>query len=507
MSTTELNDPPTSPLPAVTSTPAAASRATGAPRASRGSRSSLRGPALGLVVVFITQLMLVVDASIVNVALPDIQNERHFSPTDLSWVVTAYALAFGGLILLSGKIGSIVGARLALMVGVGLFIVASALGGFAPTPEILVAARILQGVGAAIAAPSTLVLLVANTTEGANRARAMSLFVLAAGSGGAIGLILGGILTTSFGWEWVMFVNVPIGILIIVGAALFLTETERVPAKLDLGGAAVSTIGMVALVYAFTRAASHGWSDAQSIASFVIAAASLVGLVFIERRHSSPVVQLHFFSRMRTAAPLLGMLLVPAGMFGFFYFVTLFTQKVLGFDPLGTGLALLPFVGAMLITNELAPRYLLPRVGEKVVGVIGLSGMVVGLVWLGQMSASSTFLSGILGPAIVLGISGGLTFAPLTSIAMAQAPSTEVSAASSLVQGMQQLGGSVGVAVLTTVFISVTATSGEAHGISTSLLLGAAFPAAALVLFAIWGRRIPATDGASSGAAGPVGMH
>jgi EmrB/QacA subfamily drug resistance transporter len=469
------------------------------------ARRSLRTPALGLVVVFITQLMLVVDASIVNVALPDIQKQLHFSPTDLSWVVTAYALAFGGLILLSGKIGSIVGARLALMVGVAVFIVASAIGGFAPTPEILVAARVLQGIGAAIAAPSTLVLLVANTTEGANRARAMSLFVLAAGSGGAIGLILGGFLTTSFGWEWVMFVNVPIGILIILGAALFLTETDRLPAKLDLGGAAVSTIGMVGLVYGFTRAASHGWTDVQVFVSFAVAVLALVSLVFIERQHSSPVVQLHFFARMRTATPLLGMLLVPAGMFGFFYFAALFTQNVLGFDPLGTGLALLPFVAAMLITNELAPRLLLPRVGEKVVGVLGLSGMTIGLIWLGQMNAASTFASGILGPAIVLGISAGLTFAPLTSIAMAQAPKNEVSAASSLIQGMQQLGGSIGVAVLTTIFIAVTAVSGEAHGISTSLLIGAAFPAAALVLFAIWGRRIPADSKSDSET--PLALH
>jgi EmrB/QacA subfamily drug resistance transporter len=490
MTTTELSEN-------TSSTPALISR-----------RRTLRGPALGLIVVFITQLMLVVDASIVNVALPDIQKELHFSPTDLSWVVTAYALAFGGLILLSGKIGSIVGARLALIVGVAVFIVASAMGGFAPTPEVLVAARVLQGVGAAIAAPSTLVLLVANTTEGENRARAMSLFVLAAGSGGAIGLILGGFLTTSFGWEWVMFVNVPIGILIVIGAALFLHETDRVPAKLDFGGAAVSTIGMVALVYGFTRAASHGWTDVQTLVSFVVAIAALVSLIFIERRHISPVVQLHFFSRMRTATPLLGMLLVPAGMFGFFYFVALFTQHVLGFDPLGTGLALLPFVASMLVTNELAPR-ILPRIGEKVIGVVGLSGMVVGLIWLGQLSATSTFLTGILGPAIVLGISAGLTFAPLTSIAMDQAPKGEVSAASSLLQGMQQLGGSIGVAVLTTVFISVTAISDEAHGISTTLLIGAAFPAAALVLFAIWGRRIPlkTDDEAGDGDAAPVIMH
>ncbi|MDQ1584234.1 MAG: hypothetical protein QOF36_2288 [Microbacteriaceae bacterium] len=449
-----------------------------------------RGSALGLIFVFITQLMLVVDASIVNVALPDIQKQLHFTPTDLSWVVTAYALAFGGLILLSGKIGSIIGARRALIIGVAVFIIASALGGIAPTSGILVAARVLQGIGAAIAAPSTLVLLVANTTEGTNRARAMSLFVLAAGSGGAIGLILGGFLTTNFGWQWVMYVNVPIGILIIAGAALFLREIPRIPARLDFGGAAMSSIAMVALVYGFTRAAGYTWTDPQVFISFAVALVALVVLVFVERKHASAVVPMQFFSKMRMAVPFLGMLLVPAGMFGFFYFAALFTQNVLGFDPMGTGLALLPFVGAMLVTNAIAPR-ILPRIGEKVAGTVGLSGMVIGLVWLGQMNASTTFLSGILGPAIVLGISGGLVFAPLTSIVMAQAEPSEIGASSSLLQGMQQLGGSVGVAVLTTVFVSAGAAGGEAHGISTSLLIGAGFPAIALVLFAIWGRRIP----------------
>ncbi len=230
-----------------------------------GSRAR-RGAAIGLIVVFVTQLMLVVDGSIVNVALPDIQKELHFSSTNLSWVITAYAVAFAGLILLSGRIGSVIGARRALMIGVAVFVIASMAGGLAPNAEVLVAARVVQGIGAAIAAPSTLVLLVANTTEGRNRARAMALFVLAAGSGAAIGLILGGILTTGFGWRWVMFVNVPIGTLIVLGAVLFLRETERIPARLDLGGAATSTITMVALVFGFTSAAAHGWTDVQTIA-------------------------------------------------------------------------------------------------------------------------------------------------------------------------------------------------------------------------------------------------
>lgn len=448
---------------------------------------------LGLIVVFITQLMLVVDASIVNVALPHIRDELGFSPTNLSWVVTAYALAFAGLILLSGRIGQMIGARRALIIGTVIFIAASALGGFAVNPEMLVAARVLQGVGAALAAPSTLVLLLENTVPGAQRNRAMALFVLAAGSGGAIGLILGGVLTTSLGWEWVMFVNVPIGFVIVAGALAFLRETSRSRARLDLGGAFTSTLAMVALVYGFTVAAESGWLDPRTLVAFAVAAASLVALVLIERRHASPVVQLAYFRAPRTAVPFWVMLFVPAGMFGFFYFATLFTQNVLGYDPLGTGLALLPFVGSMLIVNQLTPRFV-ARLGERVVAVTGLALLAGGMLWMAQLGTESTFLSGILGPAIVLGFGAGLTFAPITSIVMAQAPSDEAGQASSLLQGMQQLGGSIGVAGLTTVFAAVAVSGGEARGIAAALIGGTAFLTVALVLFAVWGRRAPSVD-------------
>jgi EmrB/QacA subfamily drug resistance transporter len=483
--TTEL---PTRPISAITDPGVvrAPHRAADAPRNRRAM--------LGLVVVFVTQLMLVVDASIVNVALPDIQQQLHFTPSGLSWVVTAYALAFAGLMLLSGKVGSMIGAKRALMIGTVVFIVASAAGGLAVSSEMLVISRVVQGIGAAIAAPSTLVLLIANTRPGAQRSRALALFVLAAGSGGAIGLILGGILTTSFGWEWVMFVNVPIGIVIVAGAALFLTETARTRARLDIGGAAASTIGMVALIYGFTTASSEGWGSPIVVVSFAVAVASLVTLVLIERKHVSPVVPLTLFANRRSAVPFVAMMLVPAGMFAFFYFIALFTQQVLGFDALGTGLALLPFVITMVITSQLAPR-LLTLIGEWIVGAVGLAFLGGGLLWLSELSATSTFLNGILGPIVVMGIGAGLTFAPLTAVVMHHAPEEHVSAASSLLQTMQQLGGSIGVAALTTVFISAAAIGGEAHGIATAILGGVAFVGLAFVLFAIWGSRIPADAG------------
>jgi MFS family permease len=325
----------------------------------------------------------------------------------------------------------------------------------------------------------------------------MSLFVLAAGSGGAIGLILGGVLTTSLGWEWVMFVNVPIGLVIVAGALAFLRETERSHARLDFGGAITSTIAMVALVYGFTVAAESGWLDPRTIVAFAVAAASLIALLLIERRHASPVVQLAYFRTPRSAVPFWTMLFVPAGMFGFFYFATLFTQNVLGYDPLGTGLALLPFVVTMLIVNQFTPR-LVARLGERVVTLAGLTGLAGGMLWMAQLGTASTFVTGILGPAIVLGLGAGLTFAPITSIVMAQTPSDETGQASSLLQGMQQLGGSIGVAGLTTVFAAVTLSGGAAEGIAAALLGGTVFLTVGLVLFAVWGRRAPDVASKSS---------
>jgi EmrB/QacA subfamily drug resistance transporter len=444
--------------------------------------------------------MLVVDASIVNVALPDIQRQLHFTPAGLSWVVTGYALAFAGLMLVTGKIGSMIGAKRALIIGTIVFVIASAAGGLAPNAEVLVAARVVQGIGAAIAAPSTLVLLMAGTTPGRQRSRALALFVLAAGSGGAIGLILGGILTTTLGWEWVMFVNVPIGAVIVVGALLFLAETARERARLDIGGAIASTVAMVALVFGFTTAADAGWTSPGALESFAVALIALVVLVVIELRHDSPVVPLTLFANRRSMAPLVAMMLVPAGMFAFFYFITLYTQQVLKFDALGTGLALLPFVITLVTVSQLAPRFL-PAVGEWFAGAAGIALLAGGLLWLSNLANAGSYLGGVLGPIIVMGAGAGLTFAPVTAVVMHHAPSEHVSAASSVLQTMQQLGGSIGVAALSTVFIAVSAASGEGAGIAAAILGGVAFVGLAFVLFAVWGSRVPAEADADAPAA------
>jgi EmrB/QacA subfamily drug resistance transporter len=444
-----------------------------------------------VVILVLTQLMLVVDTSIVNVALPDIGRELGFSSAGLSWVVTAYALSFGGLILLSGKVGSLIGPRRALLVGVSVFVVASVAGGLASTAALLVAARAVQGVGAALAAPSVMVLLMGVTTPGPQRSRALSMFVLAIGSGAAVGLLAGGVLTQTLGWEWVMFVNAPIGILVLVGALRHLSEVPRQGTSLDIAGAASSTLAMVALVFAFTSAAERGWSSPVVIGAFAVAALSGIILVLVERRHPHPVMPLAFFASMRSAGPLLSMLVIPAGQVSFLFFTTLLTQRVLGFTPIQTGLALVPFTLGLIATNQLTPR-LLPRLGERVIGVAGLTGLVLGIVWMSLVAADAgpdTSIVSVLLPSVLLGLGAGATFAPVTAVIMHQAPAEHIGAAAGLNQGLQQLGGGMGLAILTSV---LTGTGGLENGLSTTFLVAAAFPLTALILFGAWARRIPA---------------
>ncbi|MET7790453.1 MFS transporter [Streptomyces sp900116325] len=449
--------------------------------------------AMAVVILVLTQLMFVVDTSIVNVALPDIGRELGFSSAGLSWVITAYALTFGGLILLSGKVGSVIGPRRALLLGVTVFVIASIIGGLAGSVGFLVGARALQGVGAALAAPSVMVLLMGVTTPGPQRSRAMAMFVLAVGAGAAVGLLAGGVLTQTLGWRWVMFVNAPIGVLVLLGTWRKLPEMDRRRTALDVGGAAASIVAMVALVFAFTSAADRGWTSSVVLGAFALAVVSLVVLVACERRHPHPVMPLAFFSSMRSAGPLLSMLVVPAGQVGFLFFTTLLTQQVLGFTPIQTGLALVPFTLGLIATNQLTPR-LLPRLGERVIGIPGLSGLVLGVAWMALVAADAgpdTSIVTVLLPSILLGAGAGATFAPVTAVIMHQAPSEHIGAAASLNQGLQQLGGGMGLAVLTSV---LAATGGLEHGLGATLLATAAFPLAGLILFGVWARRIPTPD-------------
>jgi EmrB/QacA subfamily drug resistance transporter len=408
-------------------------------------------PALALTIIAASQLMVVLDATIVNIALPQMQQALNFSTTSLSWVLNAYTLTFGGLLLLGGRAGDILGRRRMFVAGILVFTLASFLGGLATSSGWLLAARALQGVGAAIAAPTALSLITTNFAEGQARNRAFGVFSAVAVSGGAIGLIAGGMLTSWLSWRWVLFVNVPIGILLAVLAPLFIAESERQPGRFDLGGALTSTAGMTALVYGFIRAAQEGWSDPGTIGSFAAAAVLLAVFFSIETRIRQPITPLHLFRERDRAGSYVIMLALAAAMFGQFFFLTLFVQDVLGYSPLRAGLAFLPITAAIVMTSQFAARSL-PRIGPKRLMAVGALLAAAGLAWLTQVTVTSGYLDGILGPMLLFGLGMGLLFVPLTIVAVSGVAPHEAGAASSLLNVTQQVGGSLGLSILVTVF-------------------------------------------------------
>jgi len=414
--------------------------------------------------------MVVLDATIVNIALPHIQQALHFSTTSLSWVLNAYTLTFGGLLLLGGRAGDILGRRRVFIFGILLFTLASLLGGLATSSAWLLAARALQGVGGAIASPTALALITTNFPEGRERNRAFGVFAAVSVSGAAIGLLTGGMLTSWLSWRWVLFVNVPIGILLALVAPLYITESERQPGRFDFGGALTSTAGMVALVYGFIRAAQEGWSDAGTIGSFVGAVILLATFLLIETRTRQPITPLHMFRNRNRAGSYAIMFVLAAAMFGMFFFLTLFVQNVLGYSPLRAGVAFLPVTGALIVTSQIASRSL-PRFGPQRLMAVGAVLAAVGLAWLSQVSVTSGYVEGILGPMLVFGLGMGLLFVPLTIVAVSGVARHESGAASSLLNVMQQVGGSLGLSILVTVF--GTASRNEAREQVTQFLANA----------------------------------
>jgi EmrB/QacA subfamily drug resistance transporter len=491
----------------MTVTEAVRSPAPGAPR--RGHH-----PGFALAVIAASQLMVVLDATIVNIALPHIREALNFSTTSLSWVLNAYTLTFGGFLLLGGRAGDILGRRRVFIAGILLFSLASLLGGLATSSGWLLAARALQGVGAAIASPTALALITTNFAEGPARNRAFGVFAAVSGSGAAIGLLAGGMLTSWLSWRWVLFVNVPIGILLAMLAPLYITESERQPGRFDISGAATSTAGMAALVYGFIRSAQEGWSDAWTIASFAAAAVLLASFFLIERRTRQPITPLHLFRDRDRAGSYVIMLALAAALFGMFFFLTLFVQDVLGYSPLKAGFAFLPVTVALIFTAQVAARTL-PRLGPKPLMTAGAVLAVIGLAWVSQISVSSGYVDGILGPMLIFGLGMGLLFVPLTIVAVSGVAPRESGAASSLLNVMQQVGGALGLSILVTVFGTASrneatnqvarffadatpqlraqfAQTGQlpapyaanilAHGISTAFLLAVAFAVLALAV-------------------------
>lgn len=470
-----------------------------APPTTTDARSAPPHPArLGtvLLVIVTAYLMVGVDSTVVNVALPDIQRGLRFSGTGLSWVLNAYTLAFGGLLLLGGRVGDILGRRRTLTAGVLLFALSSLLGGLATEGGWLLAARALQGVGAALIAPSTLALITTNFPEGPRRHHALSVYASMGGIGGSLGLVLGGMLTSWVSWRWALLINVPIGLGLALALPRFVTETPRHAGRFDAAGALTGTAGTTSLVYAFIRVSEGGWSDGQALLGFGAAATLLAGFLLIEARAGQPIMPLRLFADRDRAGGYLSIMLLPAGMFGAFYFLTLVGQQALGFSPLRAGFAFLPLTLVMFTTVRLVPR-LLARFGTRPVLLTGTTLITVASAWLWRLRPGDGYAAGLLGPLLLMGLGVGLSFMPLNATILARIEPREAGAASGLLQTLQWLGGTVGLSVLVTVY--GTATRHAAGSPADILVQGAsrAFGAGALLTltavlvagFVIQGRR------------------
>ena len=426
-------------------------------------RPAPRHLGLALAVIAAAQLMVVLDATIVNVALPHIQSALGFSGSGLEWVVNAYALTFGGLLLLGGRAGDILGRRRVFIAGIILFSLASLLGGFATTQAWLLAARAIQGVGGAIIAPTALSLVTTTFPEGPPRNRAMGVYAAMSIAGGAVGLIAGGLLTTYFSWRWVLFVNVPIGIVVALAARRVLGDSKGTRGRFDLPGAITGTFGLGALVYGLSSAAtspngvSH-WGDTKVLASLAAAVVLLATFMIIESRSTHALMPLRIFRNRDRSAAYVIMLCVGTALFGMFFFLTIFVENVWGYSALRTGLAYLPMMATVMLMAGVSSQ-LVPRIGARPLLLIGSATATGGMFWLSRINEHSHYASGLLGPMLVTAAGMGMLFMPLTLVALSRVDDRDAGLASSLLNTGQQVGGSIGLAVLGTVAWTVVANS------------------------------------------------
>ncbi|HEX6452904.1 MAG TPA: MFS transporter [Trebonia sp.] len=410
---------------------------------------------LALVVIASAQLMVVLDATIVNVALPHVQHALGFSGSGLEWVVNAYAVTFGGLLLLGGRAGDIFGRRRVFVLGLLLFSAASLLGGFATSQAWLLTARAVQGAGGAVIAPTALALITTNFPEGRPRNRAFGVYSAMAGGGGAVGLLLGGVLTTYASWRWVLFVNVPIGIVVAVMARRVLNESPRRPGRIDVAGGVTVTGGVALLVYGLSKAAtgpdgvSH-WGDAQVLASLAASAVLLVSFVLIERRSSHPLLPMRVLADRNRSGAYLVMLCTGTAIFGLFFFLTLFMQSVLGYSAIRSGVAYLPFALGIVVASALASR-LVARTGPRSLILAGAAAVAGGTFWFSRLTEHSGYAGQLLGPMLVTSLGLGLLFVPLSLLALHNVAEQDSGVAASLLNTGQQVGGAIGLAALGTI--------------------------------------------------------
>jgi EmrB/QacA subfamily drug resistance transporter len=422
-------------------------------RASRATRPTEDRLSIGLWIVMLAQLMLVLDATVVNVALPHIATDLHFSNAGLSWVLNGYALAFGGLLLLGGRIGDVFGRRRTFLAGMAVFTGFSLVGGIATTPAILIAARALQGVGAALAAPSVLALITTSARNEHARNKALAMFSAIASMGGALGLILGGVLTQTTSWRWTLIINVPIGLAVLGSLILvpkLVAETPRRPGRFDIIGALSATGGAVALVWALIEAPDYGWGGWRTVGGFILGAILIAVLARTERRVAHPLLQPALLKSPSRVAALAVMAATYGGMLAMFFLMVQYLEEFQHHSPLVTGLAFLPLPLSVFTMSRFAP-YLVERFGATPLVVVGTVIRLAGFIPLTMLSTHTPFAVIVLTLAIT-GLSAGMTFMPLTTLALRNVEPEHAGAASGLFQTMQQLGGAVGLAVVASTF-------------------------------------------------------
>ncbi|MFC9584627.1 MFS transporter [Streptomyces yangpuensis] len=411
-----------------------------------------------LVFIALAQLMVVLDATIVNIALPSAQTDLGISDGNRQWVITAYALAFGGLLLFGGRIADKWGRKNAFVVGLVGFALASALGGAANGEAMMLGARALQGAFGALLAPAALSLLAVMFTDAKERAKAFGIYGAIAGGGGAVGLILGGFLTEYLNWRWTFFVNIPFAVVAAVGAWMVIREPagSRNRAPLDIPGVVLSTTGLVALVYGFTRAESAGWSDAVTVAMFISSAALLAAFVFVESKVKSPLLPLRVLLERNRGGVYLSLGLAVIAMFGLFLFLTYYLQVVKGFSPVKTGFAFLPMIAGMILGSTQIGARLMTRVAPRLLMGPGFLVAAAGMLLLTQLEVGSSYPALILPAQLLLGLGMGTAFMPAMSLSTHGVNPADAGVASAMVNTSQQVGGAIGTALLNTIAASAT---------------------------------------------------
>jgi EmrB/QacA subfamily drug resistance transporter len=408
-----------------------------------------------LALLGIAQLMVVLDATIVNIALPSAQEALGFSDDSRQWIVTAYALAFGGLLLIGGRLGDLFGRRRTLIAGLVGFAVASAIGGAAQSFGVLVAARAAQGAFGALLAPAALSLLTTTFTDPNERGKAFGIYGAIAGGGGAVGLLLGGVLTEHLSWRWTLYVNLLFAIPAALGAlALLARQARDARPHIDVPGMLTATGGLFALVYGFAQAETHGWGSATTLGFLAGGVALLMAFVAIERRAAHPLLPLRVVLDRNRGGSYLAIGISGAGMFGVFLFLTYYLQQTLGYSPIETGFAFLPMLGAVMLTATMSTAALLPRVGPRPLITLGMLLAAGGMVLLAQLGVDSTYAAHVLPGLLVSGVGIGLVMAPAMNTGTLGVDEGDAGVASATVNTMQQIGGSLGTALLSTLAAS-----------------------------------------------------